>query len=44
MVVFVNIHERTADLFSPCGAGDLIKDVPFAELAPVHPASMSAAE
>ncbi len=34
LVVFVNIHDRTADLFAPHGAGDLIKGVPFAELAP----------
>jgi hypothetical protein len=39
LVVFVNIHNRTVDLFAPFGAGDLIKDVPFAELARVNQAS-----
>jgi hypothetical protein len=35
MVVFVNVHNRTVDLFSPHGAGDLIKGVPYEELARV---------
>jgi hypothetical protein len=33
LVVFVNIHNGTVDLFAPRGAGELIKGVPFAELA-----------
>jgi len=39
LVVFVNIHNRTVDLFAPSGAGELIEDVPFAELARVNQAS-----
>jgi len=40
LVVFVNIHNRTVDLFAPCGAGDLIEDVPFSELARGNQASL----
>ena len=36
LVMFVNIHNRTVDLFTPRGAGDVIKDVPFAEVARVE--------
>jgi hypothetical protein len=39
LVVFVNIHNRTVDLFAPRGAGDLIEGVPFAEVARVNQAS-----
>ena len=42
LVVFVDIYNRTKDLFAPSGAGDLIKGVPFAELARVNQASLSA--
>ena len=34
-VVHVNIHNRTVDLFSLSGVGELIKDVPYEELARV---------
>ncbi len=33
LVVFVDIHNRTADLFAPRGAGQFIRDIPFEELA-----------
>ena len=29
-VTFVNIHNRTVDLFTLSGVGELIKDVPYA--------------
>jgi len=36
LVVFVDIHKGTVDLFAPRGAGELIQNVPFAEVVPVH--------
>lgn len=42
LVLFVNIHNLTVDLFAPRGAGDVIKGVPFAEIAPVNQASLRA--
>lgn len=44
LVVFVNIHDQTVDLFTPGGAGDVIKDVPFAEITRVHQASPRASD
>ena len=35
-VTFVNIHNRTVDLFAPHGAGEVIKNVPLAEVARVN--------
>ena len=35
LVMFVNIHNRTVDLFTPRGAGEVIKGVPLAEVARV---------
>ena len=32
LVVFVNVHDKTVDLYEPSGAGALIEGVPFAEL------------
>lgn len=42
LVMFVNIHDRTVDLFVPRGAGDVIKGVPFAEIARANQASLRA--
>jgi hypothetical protein len=36
LVVFVDVHNRTADLFPLRGAGELIKGVPFLEVTPAN--------
>jgi hypothetical protein len=38
IVIFVNVHNQTVNLFAPRGAGDLIENVPFSELALVRQA------
>jgi hypothetical protein len=36
LVVLVDIHNRTVDLFAPRGAGELIRGVPFSEVGPTE--------
>lgn len=36
LVVLVDIHNRTVDLFPLRGAGELIRGVPFSDVAPAN--------
>ena len=40
LVVFVDVHNRTVDLFPLRGAGELIKCVPFSEVVPLERSSL----
>jgi hypothetical protein len=39
LVVFVDVHNRSANLFTLRGAGELIRGVPFSELVPLDRSS-----